>query len=585
MSRRSSRNVASGQGGVAGSSTPVARKPLSLSLKKKLGCKVCGKTGHTAGFVGAVYVDCPNRPCYLCKLPGHTTMTCPFKSGSHASSSTNSGASPSPSKGRGNAVLGLVRGRELLGKKVKGQALGLYHRLPTRVDAAIIKLHGRRVTALEFHPGRDCITLSADKRGQLGIWNHEKVFDKTVHQVHSCFINNMRFMPGSPSGDAVLFTASGDGTMKKVDLEIGDGGLLLDLNPDGWAGPSTWRMIYGLDASGHRNALFAGDDRGYVHIVDPRTANGRSQSVTSVLLHKKGTKVVGTCAHPLHDSLLLTCGNDYQARLSDIRMMSGADASGAGPSSKGGNVGNNVGRGGGVDSSCVLASLAHPRVVNNAEFSPLSGSKILTTCQDNRLRVWDSVSANLAEPSREIVHSHDFNRYLSNFRAEWDPKDPNEDLFAIGRYISEDFDGTPLHPVDIFDASTGKLVAEVKDPNITTISPVVKLHPRQDVMVTGSSRSVFLWRPEDGDNEAGAEREPSGRLSGGREFQVYNACEGASKKKKGKQPSKGGKDFSDDGDDDDDDDEAEVEDLQSQRKKKKGAAPCDLSKFKYNKKK
>jgi DNA damage-binding protein 2 len=69
-----------------------------------------------------------------------------------------------------------------------------------------------------------------------------------------------------------------------------------------------------------------------------------------------------------------------------------------------------------------LCNLAHKRVVNSAYFSPLSGSKILTTSQDNRLRIWDSIFGNLESPSREIVHSHDFNRHLTPFKAEWDPK-------------------------------------------------------------------------------------------------------------------------------------------------------------------
>ena len=69
-----------------------------------------------------------------------------------------------------------------------------------------------------------------------------------------------------------------------------------------------------------------------------------------------------------------------------------------------------------------LYNLAHGRVVNSAYFSPQSGSKILITSQDNRLRVWDSIFGNLDSPSREIVHSHDFNQHLTPFRAEWDPK-------------------------------------------------------------------------------------------------------------------------------------------------------------------
>lgn len=69
-----------------------------------------------------------------------------------------------------------------------------------------------------------------------------------------------------------------------------------------------------------------------------------------------------------------------------------------------------------------LNDLAHKRVVNSAYFSPSSGTKILTTSQDNRIRVWDSIFGDLDSPSREIVHSHDFNRHLTPFKAEWDPK-------------------------------------------------------------------------------------------------------------------------------------------------------------------
>lgn len=69
-------------------------------------------------------------------------------------------------------------------------------------------------------------------------------------------------------------------------------------------------------------------------------------------------------------------------------------------------------------------------------------------------------------------------------------QDPSESLAVVGRYISENYNGAALHPIDFIDISTGQLVAEVKDPNITTISPVNKLHPREDVLASGSSR---LW--------------------------------------------------------------------------------------------
>lgn len=63
------------------------------------------------------------------------------------------------------------------------------------------------------------------------------------------------------------------------------------------------------------------------------------------------------------------------------------------------------------------------------------------------------------------------------------------------RYISEDFSGVALHPVDLFDASTGRLLHQLTDPNLTTISPVNKFHPRMDMLVSGSSSSLYAWRP------------------------------------------------------------------------------------------
>ena len=64
----------------------------------------------------------------------------------------------------------------------------------------------------------------------------------------------------------------------------------------------------------------------------------------------------------------------------------------------------------------------------------------------------------------------------------------------VGRYISEEYGGQALHPIDIMDASTGRLLQQLADTNLTTISPVIKMHPRRDVLVSGSS----WWEKEGG---------------------------------------------------------------------------------------
>ncbi|KAE8802170.1 Protein DAMAGED DNA-BINDING 2 [Hordeum vulgare] len=79
----------------------------------------------------------------------------------------------------------------------------------------------------------------------MGNWDYVKLHEKiTYDSVHSCILNSMKF---DTANDGVLYTASSDGTISSTDLDTGIGSPLLNLNPDGWSGPSTLRMIYGMD--------------------------------------------------------------------------------------------------------------------------------------------------------------------------------------------------------------------------------------------------------------------------------------------------------------------------------------------------
>ncbi|XP_047312155.1 protein DAMAGED DNA-BINDING 2 [Impatiens glandulifera] len=430
-----------------------AKVPITISLKKV--CKVCKRSGHEAGFKGAIYIDCPMKPCFLCKIPGHTTITCPHRV------TLDHGVIPAP-RGISGKSPDYVFGRQIRPNipKIKPAYV-----IPNTVTCGVSKYHSRRVTCLEFHPTNNNILLSGDKKGQLGVWDFHKVDEKTVYEsVHSCILNNMKF---SPANDGSVYSASSDGTIGCTDLETGISQSLMNLNPNGWQGRNRWRMLYGLDVNRDKNLVIVADNFGFLYRVDTRS---NCKYEDHILIHKKGSKVTGLQCNPAQPDLLLSCGNDHLARLWDMRMLKTGSS---------------------------LCELSHGRVVNSAYFSPQTGNKILTTSQDNRLRVWDYIFGDLETPSRVIVHSHDFNRHLTPFRAEWDPKDPSESLVVIGRYISENYYGTALHPIDFIDIKTGKLVAEVVDPNITTISPVNKLHPREDILASGSSRSIFIWKQRD----------------------------------------------------------------------------------------
>ncbi len=207
-----------------------------------------------------------------------------------------------------------------------------------------------------------------------------------------------------------------------------------------------WHMVYGCDASPALHTVVVGDSNGSVHLLDPRTRG----AVSSLQLHRRGNKVVSVHLHPLHPSLVLTAGNDHSARIFDIRELSSGlrppppaeptAAAARSPAAAAAAAGSAVaaalspsppraaekpaagcgsGKGGGkrggaaaATCSAEVAVMHHPRVVNAAYFSPHSGRRILTTCQDNRVRVWDYAPWGCGGPAdREIVHSHDFNRW------------------------------------------------------------------------------------------------------------------------------------------------------------------------------
>jgi DNA damage-binding protein 2 len=142
-----------GVGNVQAESSTARRQakisiPLGKGKQKQLTCHVCGKKGHNAGFVGSVYVDCPNKPCYLCKQPGHTTMTCPHRiAPEHGCTQASSVHSDN--------VINTVLSRQHHGR-LKEVALPVPR---WQVEVAVLKLHSRRCTTLEFHPFKTAWSL------------------------------------------------------------------------------------------------------------------------------------------------------------------------------------------------------------------------------------------------------------------------------------------------------------------------------------------------------------------------------------------------------------------------------------------
>lgn len=151
---------------------PAPRQRIKVALNNakangELVCHVCGQRGHQAGFVGSVYLDCINKPCYLCKQPGHTTATCPHRTAPETgcAAAANSEA---------EALLPVILNRCCTPRPSFNTPV----RVPEyAVDTAILKLLSRRCTCLEFHPTRDTLVLCGDKKGHVAV---RVVFDCTL---------------------------------------------------------------------------------------------------------------------------------------------------------------------------------------------------------------------------------------------------------------------------------------------------------------------------------------------------------------------------------------------------------------------
>ncbi|PNW73904.1 hypothetical protein CHLRE_13g577550v5 [Chlamydomonas reinhardtii] len=452
---------ASGRGGVKQGG---GRLKLSLAAGNDV-CKVCGKRGHRAGFVGATYLDCPNKPCYLCKRPGHTTATCPYRIApgqGGAAAGAAAGGLGGAGGGRGGRAGGSGGGglaRALMRRECQGGRHALAPRRPHvpqyQVEAAILKIHTRSsVCSLQLH-----------RRGN-------KVVSVHVH----------------PLQPALILTAGNDHSARIFDIRE-------------------------LSSAPSAAAAAAGGGSGAT------AANGGGGAAAAAAAAVAGARLA-TAGSAAAGGGLGSPAAQGRGSLSPSPSPAGASQAAEGKGKGGGKRGGATAAAAAaaaaanaVAARAELAVIAHPRVVNAAYFSPHTGRRILTTCQDNRLRVYDNVPYGCgggAPPDVEIVHSHDFNRYLTPFKAEWDAKDPTESVFVVGRYISEDFGGVALHPVDVMSAADGGLLRQLTDTNLTTISPVNKPHPRRDVIISGSSRSLYCWAPVPPDDQQEEEGEAEG---------------------------------------------------------------------------
>jgi len=320
----------------------------------------------------------------------------------------------------------------------------------------VAKLVPHRIFSMAFHPARyKTLVFAGDKWGNLGIWDvgSSKGDDGVyLYEPHSRPINCMSF---DPNNCGKLYTASYDGTIRCCDVTSATFQEVHAFDEDDFS-----RFMYFAFGSPSSNTILAATDTGYVLVVDTRTKGKVKLAEQSYCLHDKVIKCIDV--HPLNKSLFLTSSTDGSVAFWDIR-----------------NVKNMKSK---------LSSLHRTRVATSAYFSPQTGNQVLVTSLDDYVTINEVDSSGRVSSSPKCCFRHDnqVGRWLTSFRATWDPK---FDSYAVV--------GSMRRPrqIDIFSSeSRSAALMHLTHENLNSVNSLNVFHPSINKLAGGnSSGKVYLW--------------------------------------------------------------------------------------------
>uniref|UniRef100_A0A671SW15 DNA damage-binding protein 2 n=1 Tax=Sinocyclocheilus anshuiensis TaxID=1608454 RepID=A0A671SW15_9TELE len=312
----------------------------------------------------------------------------------------------------------------------------------------------RRVTCLEWHPTHPTTVAVGSKGGDIILWDYDMLNKRTFIQGEAGdFIGGMKFCPTDVSE---IFVASGDGTVSVQSFE-GLQSQILSRTPD--CGHDHQDLCYWyccVDVSVSRQMLVTGDNTGRLLLFG---LDGHE--IFKEKLHK--AKVTHAEFNPRCDWLMATSSVDATVKLWDLRNIK--------------------------DKSSYITELPHEKPVNS------DSTKLLTTDQRNQIRVY--CSYDWSKPHQIIVHPHRQFQHLTPIKATWHPM---YDLIVAGRYPDDQVLINDKRTIDIYDANSGGLVHQLRDPNAAGIISLNKFSPAGDVLASGMGYNILIWNREDTQN-------------------------------------------------------------------------------------
>ncbi|KAK5873733.1 hypothetical protein PBY51_018745 [Eleginops maclovinus] len=308
-------------------------------------------------------------------------------------------------------------------------------------EHTVAKVVKERIVSAAFHPCTSRLLMATgDKWGNLGLWTLGGDWGDDgvlLFKPHTSPVSCMAFSRAQPTQ---LLSLSYDGSLRCMDVEKAVFDDVYDIEE----GLRTFDFL-----SHDCSTLLVGNWNGKVAIVDRRTPGNSHESLHN--MDPKNVRCVSV--HPLQKQYFAVAEN-RMVSIYDSRCLK-----------KNRN-------------QAVSTLQGHSLSISSAYFSPRTGNRVLTSCLDDHIRIYDTSAMTTESPLlTSIRHNMQTGRWLSKVSAVWDPK--QEDCFAVGKFNPRS--------VEVFHES-GKLQHSFEDPHhLTTVLSVTAFHPTTNALLGGNS--------------------------------------------------------------------------------------------------
>ncbi|KAL6035797.1 hypothetical protein STEG23_005194, partial [Scotinomys teguina] len=220
-------------------------------------------------------------------------------------------------------------------------------------EATVRKVTRGAISSVALHPSEVRTLVAAGaKTGQIGLWDLTRRCEDQIYVFypHSQPVSSLYFSPTNP---AHLLSLSYDGTLRCGDFSSG---IFEEVYRNEGSSPSSFDFL-AEDAS----TLLVGHWDGHLSLVDRRTPGASFEKFFNSSLGKIRTVHV----HPVSRQYFIAAGlrdvHVYDARCLNSKR-----------------------------SQPLISLTEHSKSIASAYFSPVTGNRVVTTCADCKLRVFDS---------------------------------------------------------------------------------------------------------------------------------------------------------------------------------------------------